>query len=84
MNYKLIKEFKFGNETITEIEIREEYDAGDMARIQNAAKKGDGDVFLELLCLGTGFPLPKVSKIPMKDSIKISVLVKDFLDLGEM
>lgn len=84
MNYKLMKEFKFGNETITEVEVREEYDAGDMARIQNAAKKGDGDVFLELVCIGTNFPLPKASKIPLKDSVKISLMVKDFLDLGEM
>lgn len=84
MNYKLMKEFKFGSETITEVDIREEYDCGDMVRIQNAAKKGDGDIFLELVCIGTGFPAPKAAKIPLKDSVKISVLVKDFLDLGEM
>lgn len=84
MNYKLLKEFKFGNETISEVEIKEDYDCGDMVRIQNAAKKGDGDVFIEIVCIGTGFPLPKASKIPIKDAVKISILVKNFLDLGEM
>lgn len=84
MNYKLQKEFKFGSETISEVDIKEDYDCGDMVRIQNAAKKGDGDIFLELISVGTNFPAPKASKISAKDGMKIAGLVKDFLDLGEM
>lgn len=83
MQYKLSKEIQFGSETISEVTIKEEYDAGDMARILNAKKKGDGDLFLEAICIGTGFPLPKASKIPTKDSIRISTIVYDFLGVGE-
>lgn len=82
MNYKLTKPFKYGNETISEIEIKEEYNCGDMVRIQNASAKGDGDIFLELVVVGTGFPAPKASLIPARDALKITGLVKDFLDLG--
>ena len=84
MQYKLLKEVKFGSEVITEVEIKEDYDCGDFARIQNAAKKGDGDIFLELLSVGTGLPLPKVTKICAKDGMQIVTKVKDFLGLGEM
>lgn len=83
MQYKLKKSFKFGQETIAEVEIKEDFDAGDVARVQNASKRGDGDAFIEILSIGTGFPAPKASKIPAADAVEISRLVTNFLNLGE-
>jgi len=83
MNFKLSKNIKVGSETVSELEIKEEYDCGDMVRIQNAAKKGDGDLFLELISIGTNQPAPIASKITAKDGLKIAGHVKDFLGIGE-
>ena len=41
MIYKFKKPVKFGEETIESVELKEEFDVGDMIRIANA--KGDGD-----------------------------------------
>lgn len=83
MNYKLKKQFKFGQETVSEVDIKEDYEAGDLVRVQNANKKGDGEAFLEILSIGTGFPAPKAAKIPAADAVAISKMVTNFLNLGE-
>lgn len=83
MKYTLMKPFQFGKETISEVEIKEDYDTGDVARLMNAKQKGAGDAFAEIIAIGTDWPVPKVSKIGSKDGLKIFEIVNDFLDDGE-
>ena len=61
MQYKFKKPFKYGNETIETVELKEEFNVGDMIRITNA--KGDGDKTGAMLVAATGWPLPKVAEI---------------------
>ena len=81
MIYKFKKPFKYGEETIESVELKEEYDMGDMIHVANA--KGDGDKTGAMLCAATGWPLPKVAKIPLKDGSSIVNKISPFLDPGE-
>lgn len=81
MQYKFKKPFKFGEETIESVELREEFDVGDMIRIANA--KGDGDKTGAMLAAATGWPLPKVSKISMADGVALAEIVGNFTNLGQ-
>lgn len=82
MQYKFKKPFKYGNETIETVELKEEFTAGDMIRVANA--KGDGDKTGVMLCLATGWALPKVSNMSIIDSIAISEIIAGFFEIGEM
>lgn len=81
MQYKFKKPFVYGNETIETVELREEFNAGDMIRVANA--KGDGDKTGAMLCAATEWPLPKVSKISLTDAVKISEIIASFFEIGE-
>ena len=81
MIYKFKKPFKFGEEKIESVELKEEFDTGDMIRIANA--KGDGDKTGAMIVAATGWPLPKVAKIPMEDGVKIAEIVADFFNPGQ-
>lgn len=81
MQYKFKKPFVYGNETIETVELREEFNAGDMIRVANA--KGDGDKTGVILCAATGWPLPKVSKMSFDDACKISEITAGFFEIGE-
>ena len=81
MQYKFKKPFKFGEETIESVELKEEFDVGDMIRITNA--KGDGDKTGAILAAATGWPLPKVSKISMADGVALAEIVGNFFNLGQ-
>ena len=81
MQYKFKKPFKYGNETIETVELKEEFDVGDMIHITNA--KGDGDKTGAMLVAATGWPLPKVSKIPMADGVALAEAIGSFFDPGQ-
>ena len=81
MEYKFKKPFKFGNETIETVELKEEFNAGDMIRITNA--EGTGDRIGAMLAAATGWPLPKVAQMSIPDAFAISEVVSPFLDIGE-
>ncbi|WP_407440551.1 phage tail assembly protein [Fibrobacter sp.] len=81
MQYKFKKPFKYGNENIETVELKEEFNAGDMIRIANA--KGDGDKTGAMLVAATGWPLPKVACIPIADALAIAGVVTTFFGLSE-
>lgn len=81
MIYKFKKPFKFGNETIETVELKEEFNTGDMIRITNAA--GTGDRMGAMLAAATNWPLPKVAQMSIPDAFAISEIVSPFLDDGE-
>ena len=81
MQYKFKKPFKYGDETVETVELKEEFDVGDMIRITNA--KGDGDKTGAMLVAATGWPLPKVSKISMVDGVDIGEVVGNFFNPGQ-
>ncbi len=81
MQYKFKKPFKYGNETIETVELKEEFNAGDMIRIANA--KGDGDKTGAMIVAATGWPLPKVSEIPIQDALSLVGIIGDFFDPGQ-
>ena len=69
------------NETVETVELREEFNAGDMIRVANA--KGNGDKMGVMLCTATEWPLPKVSKIPFADAAAINEIIAGFFEIGE-
>lgn len=81
MQYKFKKPFKYGNETIETVELKEEFDMGDMIRITNA--NGKGDQSAAMIAAATCWPLPKVSKIPVKDAVDLLEIVSSFFELGQ-
>lgn len=81
MVYQFKKPFKFGNETISSVELKEEFNVGDMIRIANA--KGDGDRTGALIVSATNWPLPKVAEIPMQDGVAIAEIVGNFISPGQ-
>lgn len=81
MLYIFKKPFKYGEETISSVELKEEFDVGDMIRITNA--KGDGDRTGAMLVAATGWPLPKVSKISMADGVALAEAVGNFFNPGQ-
>ena len=81
MIYKFKKPFKFGNETIETVELKEEFNAGDMIHITNA--EGDGDKMGAMIAAATGWPLPKVSLMSIPDALAISRAVTPFFEVGE-
>lgn len=81
MQYKFKKPFKFGNETIETVELKEEFNAGDMIRITNA--EGTGDRMGAVLAAATGWPLPKVAQMSIPDALAISEVVSPFFEVGE-
>ena len=81
MIYKFKKPVKFGEETIESVELKEEFDVGDMIRIANA--KGDGDKTGAMLSAATGWPLPKVSKISMADGVALAEITGNFFNPGQ-
>lgn len=81
MQYKFKKPFKFGNETIETVELKEEFTMGDMIRITNA--QGKGDQSGAMVVAATGWPLPKVAQIPMVDAVAIVEKVSSFFDLDQ-
>lgn len=81
MQYKFKKPFKYGNETIETVELKEDLTAGDMVRVGNA--NGDGDKRAEMVVAATGWPLLKVSKMSAKDYISLCDIVASFLEDGE-
>lgn len=78
MIFKFSKPFKYGDENVTSVDLKEDFDTGDMIRIANC--KGEGDKSGALLCAATRWPIGKVSKIPVKDSLKILEKVTPFFD----
>lgn len=81
MQYKFKNPFKYGNETIETVELKEEFDMGDMIRIANS--NGKGDQSAAMVAAATGWPLPKVSKIPVKDAVDLLEIVSSFFELGQ-
>lgn len=78
MLYKFKKPFKYGTETVESVELKEDFDTGDMIRVANA--KGDGDKVGTMLVAATGWPLPKVAKIPLVDYFEMTGIVADFFN----
>lgn len=81
MQYKFKKPFKYGNENIETVELKEEFTAGDLIRITNAA--GDGDRTGAVIVAATGWPLPKVALIPIADAVSIVKTVTPFFEITE-
>lgn len=81
MIYKFKKPFKYENETVDTVELKEDYNAGDLIRIVNA--KGEGDKVGAILVAATGWPLPKVSKIHILDAMAMNGIITSFLGLGD-
>jgi len=81
MLYKFKKPFKYGSELIESVELKEEFDVGDMIHIANA--KGDGDKTGAMLVAATGWPIVKVSKIPMQDAMSLVGIVGTFFNPGQ-
>lgn len=81
MQYKFKKPFKYGEETVESVELKEEFNTGDMIRIVNST--GDGDKMGAMLVAATGWPLPKVAKISIPDSLAISEIISPFFGIGE-
>ena len=49
MLYKFKKSFKYGNETVESVELKEEFNVGDMVRVLNTQGTGD-QVATSLAC----------------------------------
>lgn len=81
MQYKFKKPIKFGNETIETVELKEEFNTGDMIRITNA--EGDGDKMGAMIAAATGWPLPKVALMSIPDALAISKAITPFFEVGD-
>ncbi len=81
MLYKFKKPFKYGTETVESVELKEEYNTGDLIRIANA--NGNGDRTGAMLVAATGWPLPKVACIPIADALAITEAITPFFGLSE-
>lgn len=81
MQYKFKKPFKFGNETIETVELKEEFNTGDMIRITNA--EGDGNKMGAMISAATGWPLPKVALMSIPDALAISKVITPFFEVGD-
>lgn len=81
MIYKFKKPFKYGSENVESVELKEEYNTGDLIRIANA--NGNGDRTGAMLVAATGWPLPKVACIPIADAVAISEVITPFFGIGE-
>lgn len=81
MVYKFKKSFKYGEETVESVELKEEFNVGDMVRVMNS--KGTGDQVATILACATGWPMPKVAKIPIEDGIALNEVIAPFFGLTE-
>ena len=81
MLYKFKKSFKYGNETVESVELKEEFNVGDMVRVMNS--KGTGDQVATILACATGWPLPKVAMISIEDGMALNEAIAPFFGLSE-
>ena len=76
---KLKTPFMYGEETITEVPLNP-LNTGHMIDIMN--EKGEGNQALRLISGVTGWPDPKVKKIPLEDFLTLAKEAKSFLPSG--
>lgn len=83
--YAFSKPWNFGSETITEVEIKEEYTAGDMRKIKNAHRpdgENNGDFEFMLIVVGTGYTQTQAELIPGEDFDDLVEAIANFIPHG--
>lgn len=88
--YKFKKPWNFGSETVTEVEIKESYTAGDIRKIKNARKvdengnlRDQGDFEFALIVVGTGYTPTQAEMIPGEDWDDLVVAIANFIPHGK-
>lgn len=79
MIIKLKKPIKVNGKETSEVDIKEDYSAGDMIRIQNSKGKGEGEAFAAVVIAATGWDITTVSQLNSKDFIRINNAAQPFL-----
>ena len=77
---KLKAPFEWGQESVTEVAVRHEPTAGDLANAMNEKKQGDQA--LRLVSAVTGWEEPKVKAMGGRDFLAVSAVVTAFLPAG--
>lgn len=77
---KLFRPFNYGQERVESVILEKEPDAGDLARIMNAERKGDQMLCMVSAC--TGWPDPKIKLLKARDLMAIVEVIKPFLGGG--
>lgn len=78
---KLFRPFNYGQERVEYVVLEKEPDAGDLANIMNAERKGDQ--MLRMVSACTGWPDPKIKLIKARDLLAIVEVIKPFLGGGQ-
>jgi hypothetical protein len=78
---KLFRPFQYGQERVESVVLEKEPDAGDLANIMNAERKGDQ--MLRMVSACTGWPDPKIKLIKARDLLAIVEVIKPFLGGGQ-
>jgi len=78
---KLSRPFNYGQERVESVVLEKEPDAGDLANIMNAERKGDQ--MLRMVSACTGWPDPKIKLIKARDLLAIVEVIRPFLGGGQ-
>lgn len=78
---KLFRPFNYGQERVESVVLEKEPDAGDLANIMNAERKGDQMIRMVATC--TGWPDPKIKLIKARDLLTIVEVISPFLGGGQ-
>jgi len=82
--YKFSKPWNFGSETITEVEVKENFTAGDIRKLKNSRSSGlQGDFELAVIMAGTNYTQTQADMIPAEDFDSLVDLCANFIPHGK-
>lgn len=81
--YKFKKPWDFGGETISEVEIKENFTGADAIALRNIPVENRGDIESKMIQIGTGWPKAQVEKIPFNEWDDLAIAVLNFMQGGK-
>ena len=79
MIVELSKPINVNGKEVNQVDIKEDYTAGDMIRVQDAKSKGEGHVIAAVVTAATGWDISTISKMTSKDFVRINNAAQPFL-----
>lgn len=81
--HKFKKPWDFGGETISEVEIKENFTGADAIALRNIPVENRGDIEAKMIQIGTGWNKAQVEHIPFGEWDDLALAVLNFMQGGK-